>query len=155
LGDFVLAASAGAPDALPRARRRVAAAWGVALAAPAHALVLGLAAVDARAAIADDREEAQIEALRGLLASAERRARAETPPVEDGAGRGEGREQDRKQGDGRAGGGARAEGEEGKMGDRLARPGEARRYAVREERRRDPSPEAGRAEAVADAATFG
>ncbi len=155
LGDFVLAASAGAPDALPRARRRVAAAWGVALAALAHALVLGLAAVDARAAMADDREEAQIEALRGLLASAERRARAETPPIEDGAGRGEGREQDRRQGDGRAGGGAGAEGEEGKMGDRLARPGEARRYAVREELKRDPSPEAGRAAAVADAATFG
>ncbi len=156
LGDFVLAASAGAPEAFPRARRRAAAVWGVALAALAHAVALGLAAEDARASSAEDREEAQVEALRGLLASAEQRARGEEArPIEDATGRGEGREENHKRGDGRAGGGAKAEGEEGKMGDALGRPGDQRRWAVPEERPRDASPEAARAQALADATAFG
>jgi hypothetical protein len=128
----------------------------VALAALAHAVVLGLAAADARAEIADDREVAQVEALRELLASAEQRARAEEAhPIEDDVGDKAGRVQNERRGDGRPGGGARADGEEGRMGDRLARPGDARRYAVPEERRRDPSPATAREQVLADAAAFG
>ncbi len=156
IGDFRLAATADALEVLPRSRRRRAAGalGALAIAALAHAVVLGLAAQDARASIAD-REDERAEVLKGLLASAEMRSRAADAPIEDGTGEGEGRAVDDKRGDGRAGGGARALGEEGAMGDRLARPGESRRYAVPERMRKDPDPSAARAEALADAAQFG
>ena len=163
LGDFVLAASAGPPEmptptlTLRGARqRRIAALWGVALAALAHAVVLGLSAHDARASSGEDVEADRTDALRSLLASAELRSRAaEPPPLEDGTGHSEGLRQNQARGDGRAGGGAQASGTEGKMGDRGARPGPDRRYAVPADRKKDPSPSASREEALRDAAAFG
>jgi hypothetical protein len=157
LGDFVLTATPGAPETLASAqRRRAAAVWGVALAAMAHAVVLGLAAQDARASSADDAEMDRLDSVRRLLASAELRARAvDPPPVEDGKGAGEGHEQNHARGDGRAGGGAQAAGPEGKMGAPGARPGSDRRYAVPAERKNDPSLSTSREQALADAAAFG
>jgi hypothetical protein len=157
LGDFVLAASAGPPETMARVRqRRAAAVWGVALAALAHAVVLGLAANDARASSAEDTEADRTEQVRGLLASAELRTRAaEPPPLEDGTGQGEGLRETHARGDGRKGGGARASGAEGKMGGSDARPGADRRYAVPADRKKDPSPSASREEAMTDAASFG
>ena len=70
-------------------------------------------------------------------------------------GRGEGREENDRREDGREGGGARAEGAQGAMGDRLARRWEHRRYAVPEEVPKDPSPAVARAEVLADASAFG
>jgi len=157
IGDFRFVARADVAEPLPRGRRRrLAGAWGaVAVAALAHAVVLGLAAQEARASIAEDREEERTDLLRGLLASAEMRARAADLPTEDGSGAGEGRVVNEARGDGRPGGGARAKGEEGAMGDRLGRAGPARRYAVPERLRNDREPSAARAEALVDAAQFG
>jgi hypothetical protein len=157
LGDFVLSASPGAPEAMVRVqRRRAAAVWGVALAALAHAVVLGLAAHDARASSVDAVEADRTEAVRSLLATAELRSRAaEPPPMEDGKGAGEGRDRSHERGDGRAGGGAQAAGPEGRMGSPDARPGSDRRYAVPAERKNDPSLSTSREEAMADAAAFG
>jgi hypothetical protein len=156
-GAFQLAASADVPEALPcGGKRRPAGAWGaLAAAALAHVVALGLAARDAQASSADDVAEERASALAGMLASAERRARAGDAPVEDGMGSGEGRETNGRRGDGRLGGGAKALGEEGAMGDRLGRPGAQRRYAVPERVRSDPDPSAARAQALADAAQFG
>jgi hypothetical protein len=156
-GDFRLTTVAGAPEALPRGRRRrMAGAWGaLAAAALAHAVVLGLAARDAMASSVEEREDARTAELAGLLASAELRARGDDRPIEDGVGAGQGMEANDKRGDGRTGGGARALGNEGKMGDRGARAGEARRYAVPERVARDRDPSTARAEAMVDASTFG
>ena len=157
LGDFRFEALAGAPEVLPAsARRRPAGALaGFALAALAHAVIFGLAAQDARAASAEARGDERTEDLRGLLATAEQRARAVEARVEDAGGIGEGKPQSSRPGDGRRGGGARAAGEEGSMGDRLATGKTHRRYAVPEELKRDASPETARAEALADASAFG
>jgi hypothetical protein len=156
VGAFVAVAAADAPEALPRsARRRGVGAWAIALAALAHAVILGLAAHDARASIAD-REDDQTDAIRRLLASAEQRTRASEPlAVEDGSGKGEGQMVNGKRGDGRAGGGARASGAEGKMGERLANAGARGRFAVPAQMLKDPSPSTARAEAIADASAFG
>ena len=156
LGAFRILAKAEAPEALPEGRRRRSGAWEVvALAALAHGAVLGLAAKDARAWSEDDHEEARVDALRGLLASAELRERAREVPIEDGMGAGVGREVNDRRGNGRAGGGERAAGDEGAMGSRLGRAGEARRYAVPARIKDDPDPSAARAEALSDAAAFG
>ncbi len=156
-GEFRLAAAADAREAPPSKRgRRSAGVWGaIAVAALAHAVVLGLAAQEARASSLEDREDERADLLKGLLASAETRARASEAPIEDGAGGGEGRAVNDKRGDGRPGGGTRARGEEGAMGDQLGRAGEHRRYAVPERVRKDPDPATARAEALVDAAQFG
>lgn len=157
VGDFHVEAVAEVPETLPRsARRRAAGALGgIAVAALAHAVVFGLAAHDALASSAEAREEERTGDLRGLLATAERRARAVEVRVEDATGTGEGRDQGSRAGDGRKGGGARAAGEEGSMGDRLARSNARGRYAVTEELKNDPAPATSRAEALADAGVFG
>jgi hypothetical protein len=157
IGDFRFEALAEAPEVLPRATRRRAAGalGGLVVAALAHAVVFGLAAHDALASSVEAREEERTGDLRGLLATAEQRARAVDVRVEDVTGTGEGSAQNSKVGDGRKGGGARAAGEEGAMGDHLARGDAHRRYAVAEEVKKDPAPSASRAEALADAGTFG
>jgi hypothetical protein len=157
LGDFRLSARAEAPEPLPQGRRRrLSGAWGgLAAAALAHALVLGLAAQDALARTADDREEERTQTLTGLLAEAELRESATQAPVEDAMGGGEGRLANDEHGDGRKGGGAAARGEEGSMGDRMGRPGVAGHYAVPERLEKDPALSASRAEALADASAFG
>ncbi len=156
MGDFRLAAVADARVALPPGRRRMAGAWGaIAVAALAHAVALGLSAQEALASSAEDHEDEQADLIKGLLASAEMRARADDMPREDGAGAGAGQIANDKRGDGRPGGGARARGEEGKRGDRLGRSSDQRRYAVPAVGKKDPDPSAARAEALADAAQFG
>jgi hypothetical protein len=154
LGEFCLEVSADLHEALPRSRRSPSGAWGaLVVAALAHAVVLGLAAQDARADV--DRDDERTSTLRGLLTSAELRARGnEDAPLQDGTGKGEGRRVNDKPGDGRAGGGAKAGGDAGKMGDRLARPDAARRFAIPAfDKRAVPSPS--RAEVIADANQFG
>ncbi|APR81984.1 Hypothetical protein A7982_07333 [Minicystis rosea] len=156
LGDFHVEAMAGASEPLPRERRRSAGAWaGIGIAALAHAVAFGLAVQDARASSAEDREEERAVDLHALMASAEQRARAADPPTPDGTGAGDARTQNAKAGDGRKGGGTKAEGEEGKMGDRLARAGAPKRFAVPEQMKKDLEPSVSRAEALADASTFG
>jgi hypothetical protein len=155
LGDFVASASVGYVEALAGGRRRASALWSVGIAAAAHAIVLGLAAHDARASALGAGDE-QVDELRRMLVSAEARDRAsEVPPAEDGLGKGEGREQNHERGDGRAAGGERAKGDEGSMGDHLAHAKRTQRYAVPEEVRRDESPSAARADALRDASAFG
>jgi hypothetical protein len=155
-GEFRVTAAAGAPEVPPPRRRHAAGAWGaLALATLAHAVVLGLAAHDARAQSADDREEERNGVLAGLLASAEQRERANDVPIADGSGWGEGRRADDRHGDGRLGGGEKARGEEGALGSRIARPGTTGRYAVPERIRKDPDPSMSRAETLADAEQFG
>jgi hypothetical protein len=155
LGEFHVEAVAAAAERLPGGRRRAAAAWaGIALAAAAHAVAFGLAVQDARASSADDRADEQAAAVRSLLASAEQRARAADPPVADGMGAGEARKENARAGDGRKGGGAKADGEAGKMGDRLSRSAR-QRFAVPAETKKDPAPAVARAEALAEAASFG
>jgi hypothetical protein len=156
LGPFRIEAVAAAMEALPRGRRRSAGAWaGIAIAAAAHAIAFGLAVQEAMASSADDREDERAADLRALLAEAEQRARAADPPVQDGLGAGDAQAQNGKAGDGRKGGGEKALGEAGKMGDRLAHGGERRRFAVPEQIKKDPSPALAKAEALTDAATFG
>ena len=157
LGDFRFEALAEAPEVLPRQARRRAAGvlGGLAVAALAHAVVFGLAAQDALASSAEAYEEERTSDLRGLLATAEQRARAVDVHVEDMTGTGEGAAESSRAGDGREGGGARAAGEVGSMGDRLARGDVHRRYAVLAELKKDPAPSASRAEALADVGAFG
>lgn len=143
-------------EALPRGKRRAPFAWAaVALAALAHAVVLGLAAHEARASGEAYREDERTQDLKGLLAEAEQRAQLRAPRSTDDDGAGEGRSQNDRRGDGRAGGGAKASGEEGTMGDRLAHRGAHHRYAVPERAKKDEDRSPSRAEALADASTFG
>jgi hypothetical protein len=156
LGDFRITAVADAPVALPRGPRRMAGAWGaVAVAALAHAVGLGLSAQEALASSAEDREDGRADLIKGMLASAELRARAEVTPREDGAGEGEGQRTNDERGDGRPGGGAKARGDDGAMGDALGRGDAHRRYAVPALVKKDPEPSAARHEALADASQFG
>ena len=129
-GEFRLSATADVPEALPRGRRRTAGAWGaLTLAALAHAVVLGLAAQEARASSPEDATTSALTSSR-VCSRLPRCAPERTiPPLQDGAGDGEGREANERDGDGRAGGGERATGEQGAMGDRLGRNGPVRRYA--------------------------
>ncbi len=156
VGEFRLEAAADVPEVFVTRRRRASGAWGaVAAAALAHAVAFGLAAQEAQASSADDREEDRTIALRDLLASAETRTRGHEVAIEDGMGSGEGRIVNEQQGDGRPGGGERAIGGEGAMGDRLGHAGEHRRYAVPRQLANDPEPSVARAESLVDAAEFG
>ena len=160
LGDFVLSATPGAPEPLVRVqRRRAAAVWGVTLAALAHAVVLGLAAHDARASSPDDAEGGSPggdpSATCSPRPSSARARRIRLPWRTARAPARRRDQQNHAPGDGRAGGGTRAAGLEGKMGSPDARPGSDRRYAVPAERKNDPSLSTSRAEALADASTFG
>jgi hypothetical protein len=153
LGEFRIAVLADLPQTMPRAPRSPSTALGgVALAAVMHLTALGLAAQEARADV--DREEERTSTLRGLLASAEVRARGNDTVLQDGTGKGESAEVNDMPGDGRAGGGARARGEAGKMGDRLARPDVAKRFAIPAFDKRS-APSASRAKVLADASQFG
>src|SRR5262249_31835707 len=144
--------SASVAEAMPRAARWTSDSWaGLAFAAFAHAVVLGLAARDARAAAFEEDERATT--LRGLLASAEVRARA-NEMLQDGAGKDESRRVNDRPGDGREGGGVKAAGAVGKMGDRRARPEGAGHFAIPAFDNR-AAPSASRAEVLADATQFG
>jgi hypothetical protein len=156
-GAFRFEALAGASEVLPgRAGPREARPLaGLGVAALAHAVIFGLAAHDARASSAEARADERAGELRGLLATAELRARAAEIRVEDAGGAGQGRAQDGHRGDGRQGGGASAAGAAGAMGDRLAQSGAQRRYAVSEVLKKDEAPSLSREEALTDAAVFG
>jgi hypothetical protein len=158
IGAFTLSATAAAPEELPRAAplaSRARGAWAhIGFAAVAHALVLGLAGHAAMAAQFED-DEPRADEMRQLMVAAEQRARAMDAPAERGMGANGGGEINQRLGDGRAGGGARAAGREGAMGDRDSRSTEHRRYAAAERVRRDPSPVLSHEAALKDAASFG
>jgi hypothetical protein len=137
----------------PRRSRERGAAMHVLLAACLHAAVLGVAWRGAAAAeaLADDDPA---DSLRRSLASAERRAAARpTMLVDPDTGDGGGTRVNDHPGNGRAGGGARAAGESGALGDRLSRAARPQRYALP---RGEPGPPSlSRDEVTRDAATFG
>jgi len=159
-GALTLRASAVAPVSLaldaPRGPRARGALFHVGLAAAAHLAVLGLSLHAAMASVPDDDELEQAIAARDLLISAEQNDRARDQPLFTSGGLGDtqGHAAPRP-GDGRAGGGQKAAGAEGKMGERDAASTKQGRYAVPERRKNDLSPSLAREEAMSDAAKFG
>ena len=159
IGALTLRASAVAPVSLaldaPRGPRSRGALFHVGLAAAAHLAVLGLSLHAAMASVPDV-ELDQANAARDLLISAEQNDRARDQPLFTFGGDGDtqGNAAPRP-GDGRAGGGQKAAGAEGKMGERDAASTTRGRYAVPERIKRDPSPSLAREEAMSDAAKFG
>lgn len=112
-------------------RRSAGALPHVALAAALHAVVAGLASQAASAAeLTGEADAATAEELRGFLAAAERRAEAADPTVSIPSYTGDGKPTNGPSGNGKAGGGARAAGEEGAMGARLSRASAPRRFAL-------------------------
>lgn len=162
IGALTLRASAVAPislaldarDVVPGPRSR-GAHFHVALAAAAHLAVLGLSLQAALASVPEDAELTQTATARDLLISAEQADRARDQPVMnsgDGDTQGNGAP---RAGDGRAGGGQKASGVEGKMGNRDDTSAKRGHYAVPERRKNDLSPSLAREEALSDAAKFG
>jgi hypothetical protein len=128
----------------------------VGLAAAAHFVVLGLSFQAAMACDPDQLEAERAEVMRALIVhDADDFARDQPVVTDSGEGRGHGSTRSARAGDGRAGGGARAAGAEGKMGSRDVTSAKQGRYAVPERVNRDPSPALSREEAMADAASFG
>ena len=141
------------PWAAAPARGSYGALPHVALAALMHAGAIGFAAQVAVAAELTEEPAAQSDAMRGYLAAAERRAAAPDPVKAGEIGRLDGERVNDRSGNGKAGGGARAAGEEGAMGSRLSRAVAPRRFAL-------PKREAGEAalaaeRGVEDARDFG
>ena len=161
IGSLTLRASAVAPVSLvldaPRGPRARGALFHVGLAAAAHLAVLGLSLHAAMASVPEDDELSQAETVRELLISAEHddRARDQAVPLSSGDGDVQGISASARAGDGRAGGGQKAMGAEGKMGDRDASSARHGHYAVPERVKKDPAPSLAREEALSDAATFG
>lgn len=160
VGALTLRASAVAPVSLaldaPRGPRARGALVHVGLAAAAHLAVLGLSLHAALASVPEDDELDQINAARDLLISAEQNERARDQPLFNSNGDGDTQGSSTpRAGDGRAGGGQKAAGTEGKMGDRDATSARRGRYAVPELRKNGPSPSLAREEALSDAARFG
>jgi hypothetical protein len=161
VGSLTLRASAVVPVSLaldaPRGPRARSALFHVGLAAAAHLAVLGLSLHAAMASVPEDDELGQVETVRELLVSAEERDRARDQALQlsDGNGDVQGITASPHAGDGRAGGGQKAAGAAGKMGDRDASSARHGHYAVPERVKKDPSPSLARAEALSDAATFG
>lgn len=160
IGALTLRAAAVAPISLaldaPRGPRARGALFHVGLAAAAHLAVLGLSLHAAMASMPDDIELIQARSAHDLLISAEQNERARDQPLfnSNGSGETQGSSSPRA-GDGRAGGGQKAAGVEGKMGDRDATAARRGHYAVPERRKNDPSPSLAREEALSDAARFG
>ncbi len=149
-GGFRWAASADVPvPTPPRRRRRVAGIWGA----------IAVGGAGSRAGARPRRAGgAGVEPRRARRRRHRRRCADCSPPPSCGPAPtirrsrtapapARGRLANDARGDGRLGGGARALGEEGRMGDRLGRAADARRYAVAELTRKDPDPSAARAEA--------
>lgn len=158
LGDFTLLTrlSLHEPVAAPAGRGRARGAWAhVAAAALAHLVALGLAFHAAEAREADEPESEQRDDLRALLVSAEERMLLRAPVKVDGPGGLAGAEVNQRQGDGRAGGGERAAGKAGSMGEVESRASKQARFAIAEKKKRDPERVLTRQEALADAAEFG
>jgi hypothetical protein len=159
IGALTLRAAAVAPISLaldaPRGPRARGALFHVGLAAAAHLLVLGLSLQAALASEPEDAELTQTAAVRDLLISAEQADRArDLPATNVGDGDMQGNSAPRA-GDGRPGGGQKASGVEGKMGDRDTTSAKRGHYAVPERIKHDLSPSLAREEALSDAAKFG
>lgn len=159
MGTFLVTVSAStAPEVSVHTRARLssalAAAALVTLAALSHALVLGLSAQRAQAASLEDTTPA-VEAISRYLAAAEARTAAAEQPLTGDAGVSMGKHVDAHEGNGEAAGGARAAGTEGKMGSALERAGARGRYAVAGVEKNTGQNTISRAEALADARSFG
>jgi hypothetical protein len=161
VGALTLRASAVAPIPLaldaPRGPRARGALFHVALAAAAHAAVLGLSLHAALASSPDQAEDDRVAELRALIIHSEAADTAREPAIDASPADGlaQGHAKSPRVGDGRAGGGARAAGAEGKLGSREAASTSRGRYAVPERVKRDQSPSLAREEALSDAAKFG
>ncbi len=164
VGALTLRAAAVAPiplalDALdaPKGPRARGGLFHVALAAAAHVAVLGLSLQAALASNPDRDDEDRVAELRTMIIHSEAADTAREPVIATSAADGlaQGNAKSPRVGDGRAGGGARAAGAEGTLGDREAAATSRGRYAVPERVKRDQSPSLAREEAMSDAATFG
>jgi hypothetical protein len=159
VGALVLRASAIAPVSLaldaPRGPRARGALFHIGLAAAAHLAVLGLSLHAAMASMPED-DESQADAARELIVRAENADHARSQPVfGSGDGSSQGATPSPRSGDGRRGGGEKAAGDEGKLGDREASSKARGRYAVPERMKKDRAPSLARDEAITDAASFG
>ena len=141
-------------SARPQLGASLRAAAPILVAGLAHALVLGLSAQSARAASLEEPPSAAEEMSR-YLAAAEARTAAEEQAIKGGAGTSMGKRVDVHDGDGRADGGARAAGREGDMGSTLARARDKGRYAISGAEGKNKKNTASRADALADARSFG
>jgi hypothetical protein len=160
IGALVLRASAVAPVSLtldaPRGPRARGALFHIGLAAAAHLAVLGLSLHAAMASMPEDDELSQIETAHDLLINAENQDRARDQPLFSIGGNGDTQGSSTpRSGDGRAGGGTKAAGTEGKMGDRDSTSAKRGRYAVPERVKNDLAPSLAREEALRSAAKFG
>ncbi|MFO0756232.1 MAG: AgmX/PglI C-terminal domain-containing protein [Byssovorax sp.] len=158
LGDFTLTAAlcAAEPVIVPKPRSASRGAFvHLGLAAMGHFVALGLSAQAAMARGMEDGDEDPAADLRSLVVSAEERTLARAPRKDDGPGGSAGAEVDQRAGDGRAGGGERAAGQAGKMGESDARSRAEARYAVTAQSKRDATRTMSRDEAMAEAASFG
>jgi hypothetical protein len=126
----------------------------VAVAALAHALVMGLSA---QAAFASSMEsvEPDHEELRRFIAAAEDRSRAEEKVITDFGENLMGKDVNARDGNGKDGGGTRARGVEGSMGSTESRQKSKSRFAVTGRDSNDATTWASREEAIRDARSFG
>jgi hypothetical protein len=160
LGAFTLRAVAVSRERIAKGSRRARSAAAlphIAIAAALHLAILGIARYSAMASVLEDDGAASQAEIQRLLVSGEQRDRAQSKRIEGGVGKTNGRDVNDRPGDGRAGGGKRALGDEGKMGDRdsdATKNQKHRHYAVPGS---DPkaSPSLSRSEALSDAAQFG
>jgi hypothetical protein len=126
----------------------------VAVAAAAHALLIGLSAHAAHAgslvAAEDDHAD-----LRRYLAASEDRTQAFEKIVTDNGDFDLGRDVNAEEGNGQDGGGTRAKGKEGSMGATVSRQKGQSRFAVTGRDENSRTVASGRAEALAEASEFG
>ncbi|EYF02770.1 AgmX/PglI C-terminal domain-containing protein [Chondromyces apiculatus] len=134
-------------------RRSLGALPYVAVAAAVHAGALGFAAHTGLTAGLVDEATPEAEVLRGYLAAAERKTQAADPVSQAEVGDSEGHRVNDRRGNGKAGGGARAAGEEGAMGSRLSRQSAPRRFALPKQAEGEAALSAARA--VEEARDFG
>lgn len=158
IGPFMVAVTAEEPanaawaapvpfaDALSPARH-------VAVAALAHALLIGLAAQSAQASALEDAGPDHAELARYLAAADDRSRVAEDVQTGDGASN-LGLDVNERDGNGKSGGGDRAKGPEGAMGAEASRTPGGGRYAVTRAPQQEYTPST-RQEALADARWFG
>ncbi|MEZ4302798.1 MAG: AgmX/PglI C-terminal domain-containing protein [Polyangiaceae bacterium] len=159
MGSFVVVVAAEEP-----ARRAWAAGAGlsgalspmrhVALAAAAHALLMGLSAQSAHASGRIE-EEASHDGLRQYLAAAEERSRALESPMTSAGAANMGVDVNERDGNGKDGGGTRAKGAEGAMGASLSRAQRGGRFGVSGGGDKAYSVARSREEAIAEARSFG
>jgi hypothetical protein len=159
IGHFVVAVSAQEPEKAPFAAATslssaLSPARPFALAALAHALLIGMSAQAAHAAALEDPADDHRDIQRYLAAADERSRLTEPTSASDGM-ESLGVNVNEHDGNGKDGGGTRAKGPEGAMGAETSRAKGGGRYAVAGPEQREYTLSHSREEALRDASSFG